>query len=134
MKTEFIRGFFNVHAAKHGIDTIFIGHDQSVNWSVFMNGEWEPIVDAGTLKEAKTLGHSQFDKGEECPLNLDWSPVEATRGTIANTCPECGNPATDDNENALSCPDCGWEHRYTTEENEDLKARHKRAARELTGC
>ena len=120
MKQDFLAGFFNVYAAKHGSDSIHVGHDQAVNWSVFVNDEWEPVDDARTLKDAKKLGHAQFDRDKACSLKLDWSAdwqlVDGTLGNIANTCPTCGNPATDKDENALWCPDCGWEHRYTSEE------------------
>jgi hypothetical protein len=132
-------GFSDVYAAKHGRDTIYVGRDQAipVNWSVFVNGEWEEIDGARTLRGAKELGHSQFDKDKACSLKLDWHVdwllVDGTRLNTANACPECGNPVTDDDEDegARRCPDCGWEHRYTSEENEGLKTLHEQAAHDL---
>ena len=134
MSREFILGFFNVYAAAHGMESIYVGHDQSVNWSVFMNGEWESIDGARTLKQAKELGHTRFDGEKSCSLKLDWRKdwhlVDETRSNVANACPECGNPATDDDEDesARRCPDCGWERHYTAKENEDLKSHRERAA------
>lgn len=122
-------GFSDVYEAKHGENTIYVGHDQvcPVSWSVFVNGKWEEIDGARTLRNAKELGHSQFDKGDACPVELDWRldwPLsEGTQSHIANACPECGNPITDDyeDEGALRCPDCGWEHQYTSQENDGIR-------------
>ena len=130
-------GYSDVYAAKHRKDMIYVGRDQAmpVHWSVYVNGEWEQIDDARTLKEAKERGHLQFDRGSACSLKLnwrsDWHLVDGTRSSSANACPECGNPVTDDveDESALRCPDCGWEHVYTLEEIGFLKARDGRATR-----
>ena len=127
----------DVYTAKHKEDMIYVGRDQAmpVHWSVYVNGEWEQIDDARTLKQAKERGHLQFDRGNACSLRLDWRSdwhlVDGTRSSSANACPECGNPVTDDveDESALRCPDCGWEHLYTPEEIEFLKARDGRATR-----
>jgi DNA-directed RNA polymerase subunit RPC12/RpoP len=122
-------GFSDVYGAKHGKDTIYVGRDQAipVNWSVFVNGEWEEIDGAQTLRDAKELGHSQYDKDKACSLKLDWRVdwhlVDATRLDVANSCPDCGNPVTDDDEDkgVRRCPDCGWEHLYTTQEAEGIR-------------
>lgn len=124
MKQDLLIQRDDVYVAKHGNETIHVGHDQAVNWSVLVNDQWEPIDDARTLKDAKELGHAQFDRGKSCSTRLDWKTGwhldERTRGRIANTCPVCGNPVTDDDEDALRCTDCGWERRYTTEELRQL--------------
>ena len=124
-------GFSDVYVAMHGKDMIYVGRDQAmpVNWSVNVIGEWEQIDDARTLKEAKELGHLLFDSDKACSVKLDWRSdwhvVDGTQSNAANACPECGNPVTHDIEDqgALRCPDCGWEHLYTPEEIEFLKAR-----------
>jgi len=120
VKQDSLAGFFDVYTAQHRKDSIYVGRDPSVNWSVFVNGEWERIDDARTLKEAKQLGHAQFDRGQACCLKLDWSTdwhlVDGTYGGMANTCLVCGNPVTYDDGITLRCPDCGWEHIYSSEE------------------
>jgi hypothetical protein len=132
-------GFSDVYAARHGKDVIHVGRDQAipVKWSVFVDGEWEGIDDAQTLRRAKELGHTQFDRDKVCSLKLDWREdwqlVDGTRQDVANSCPECGNPATDDieDEGARRCPDCGWKHRYTSDENEAIRKLHKQAVNPL---
>jgi hypothetical protein len=132
-------GLSDVYAAKHGKDIIYVGRDQAipVNWSVFVNGEWEGIDGAQTLRRAKELGHALFDKEKACSLKLDWRVdwqlVDATQLDVANSCPECGNPATDDDEDegARRCPDCGWEHRYTSHENDGIRKLHEHAVNPL---
>jgi hypothetical protein len=139
VRQDFLVGFCDVYAAKHGRDNIYVGRDQAkpLNWSVFMNGGWEEIRDAQTLRGAKELGHSQFDRDNACSQNLDWREdwvlVDGTRSNIANACPECGNPATDDNEDEcdLRCPDCGWEHQYTSQENDGIRKLHEQAVNHL---
>lgn len=141
MKQVSLVGFSDVYVAKHGKDTIYVGRDQAipVNWSVFVNGEWEEIDGARTLRHAKELGHSQFDKDNACPQKLDWRVdwhlVDGAQSNIANACPECGNPSTDDDEDegALRCPDCGWEHQYTSHENEGIRKLHEQAVNHLLG-
>ena len=139
MKQVSLVGVSDVYAAEYGKDTIYVGRDQAipVNWSVFVNGEWEEIDGARTLRGAKELGHSQFDKDNACIKELDWREdwhlVDGTRGNIANTCPECGNPATNDveDEGALRCPDCGWEHRYTSQEKDGIRKLHEQTVKPL---
>lgn len=139
MKQVSFVGFSDVYDAKHGKDTIRVGRDEAnpMSWSVFVNGEWELIDGALTLRTAKELGHSQFDKYKACIQELDWREdwhlVDGTRGNVANTCPECGNPATDDveDEGALRCPDCGWKHRYTSRENDGIRKLHDQAVNPL---
>ncbi|MGA2754214.1 MAG: hypothetical protein ABSE53_10620 [Terracidiphilus sp.] len=141
MKQDWLAGYCDVYTAKHGKDMIYVGRDQAnpVNWSVFINGRWEGIDDALTLRGAKEFGHAQFDKDKVCSLKLDWRAdwllVDATRQEIANLCPECGNPATDDyeDEDTRRCPDCGWEHQYTSQENEGIRKLHEQAVNPLLG-
>jgi hypothetical protein len=72
---------------------IYVGRDQAmpVHWSVYVNGEWEQIDDARTLKQAKERGHLQFDRGNACSLRLDWRSdwhlVDGTRSSSANAWP-----------------------------------------------
>ena len=124
MNDDFWRGFLNVYAADHGNKPIHVGHDQGVSWFVFVDGRWESIDDARTLKEAKNLGHAQFDRGSPCSLKLDWISdwrlIDETKGHVANTCPGCGNPVTEDRADSIQCPDCGWKHLYTPEELKHL--------------
>jgi hypothetical protein len=49
-------GVWDVHSAGHGTRSISIGHDQAVNWSVFLDGKWHSIDQAKTLKDAKANG------------------------------------------------------------------------------
>ena len=126
-------GFCDVQSAGHGTRSISIGHDQAVNWFVFQDGKWHSIDQAKTLEDAKTMGHVQFDKGKGCSLSLTWSLIAETRGNLANACPECGNPATEDDEDAgaLRCPDCGWKHQYTSQENDAIRKLHEQTVREF---
>ena len=140
MKQVSLVGFADVYGAKHGKDMIYVGRDQAnpANWSVFANGEWEEIDGARTLRRAKELGHSQFDKDNVCSLQLDWRGdwhlVDAARLDVANSCPVCGNPVTDDDadEGIRQCADCGWEHKYTSQENDAIRKLHERGGNPLS--
>lgn len=113
---------FNQYTAKHGKDTLRVGHDMFMRWYLVKEKKWKMVEDGGTQKRAREAAHRMFHDGHSCDQKLEWVLDQGTRSRVLGECPECSNPEMESNlKTYRSCPDCGWRIDFTQAEIERLE-------------
>lgn len=117
-------GVHNQYVAKHGDDTLRVGHDIFLRWYAVRGKKWKMLGEASTQKRARDLAHDVLHPGQACPLVLQWELDESTRAHVLGECPGCQNPAIEtDLKTYRLCQDCGWKIEFTEEEMDRLEKR-----------
>lgn len=117
-------GVHNQCFAKHGDDTLRVGHDIFLRWYMVRDKKWKMLGEASTQKGARQAAHEALHEGRACGIALQWELDESTLAHVLGECPDCLNPAIEtDLKTFRLCQDCGWKIEFTDEEKDRLEKR-----------